>query len=664
MWSDNETDIDYLGLHHLVGAVTSIIRSERLLPTTIGIFGDWGSGKSSLLKMVESELRSDDGVLVLSFNGWVFEGYEDAKTALMGTIIDEIRGRRTLGLKAQEAAYRLLKRVNVLRVLGSLSKHAIAFAAGGPAGLAFATGADFVGMVKEAASKAKDIDPAELEKFFDEDPGQNLQRSVRDFRSDFEELLNETELKTLVVTIDDLDRCNPDTIIETLEAIKLFLFVPRTAFIIGADERLVKYAVRRRFPELPGERVEVGRDYLEKLVQFPVRVPPLSRCELETYMNLLFSSLAITDREHFDKARTAAVGCDDLAYLKVTFNYGIAKELFGEVPDDLGERLALSQRLAPVLAVGLSGNPRQCKRFLNTLLMRSGMAAARKIGLKDRVLAKLMLLEYFRPQSFKRLAELQAEQGGKPGELALLERTVRPQAVHQEPEADPVGVPGDDRGGGDGPRKAKAEVPAKRAAKPEKAPTAVEKPSQPDLGAEFQVWLSDPWLREWVESEPLLADENLGPYFFFSRDSLGPIGGAVQRMSPAAQELLNHLLGESEGVRMAALRRAGELNQAEAAAIFEALGAKVERDERDGASEALGVLMEWAGVRRELMGELLTLLGRMPEAALPLAIPPRVFGLTQGTDSEAAGNELLERWKANTSNPRLAKAAELQLGRK
>jgi predicted KAP-like P-loop ATPase len=92
----------------------------------------------------------------------------------------------------------------------------------------------------------------------------------------------ETKLKTLVVAIDDLDRCLPDTIIETLEAIKLFLFVPRTAFILGADERLVKYAVRRRVPELPGERAEVGRDYLEKLVQFPIRVPPPGRAEIET----------------------------------------------------------------------------------------------------------------------------------------------------------------------------------------------------------------------------------------------------------------------------------------------------------------------------------------------------------------------------------------------
>jgi len=120
-----------------------------------------------------------------------------------------------------------------------------------------------------------------LKKLLKEKPKgeENVRRNIRDFRKDFEELLSESKIETLVVFIDDLDRCLPDTIIETLEAIKLFLFVRGTAFILGADERLIEYAVRRRFPELPGTETEVGRDYLEKLVQrkATVRQPLLNR---------------------------------------------------------------------------------------------------------------------------------------------------------------------------------------------------------------------------------------------------------------------------------------------------------------------------------------------------------------------------------------------------
>ena len=83
MWSDNESSIDLLGFRHLVTAITSVVTNEGLLPATLGIFGDWGSGKSSLLQMARTELEQDGGLLVLAFNGWLFEGYEDAKTSLL-----------------------------------------------------------------------------------------------------------------------------------------------------------------------------------------------------------------------------------------------------------------------------------------------------------------------------------------------------------------------------------------------------------------------------------------------------------------------------------------------------------------------------------------------------------------------------------------------------
>src|SRR2546421_9743007 len=101
MWSDNDTSVDLLGFQHLVRAVTGIVRRPRLLPATIGAFGDWGSGKSSLLRLVEEDLKADKDTLVLWFNGWMFEGYEDAKTALMGTILDEIAVRRRVTEKGK-----------------------------------------------------------------------------------------------------------------------------------------------------------------------------------------------------------------------------------------------------------------------------------------------------------------------------------------------------------------------------------------------------------------------------------------------------------------------------------------------------------------------------------------------------------------------------------
>jgi len=90
MWPDHETAIDLLGTRHLKDAVLDILKEPKLLPATIGFFGDWGSGKSSLIKMVAEELNKDSSVLVLEFNGWLFESYDDAKSALMETVVDEL----------------------------------------------------------------------------------------------------------------------------------------------------------------------------------------------------------------------------------------------------------------------------------------------------------------------------------------------------------------------------------------------------------------------------------------------------------------------------------------------------------------------------------------------------------------------------------------------
>src|SRR5205807_10385816 len=142
MWSDNETSIDLLGFQHLTKAACDIVKNKRLLPATIGIYGDWGSGKSSLIQIVKAELEKDEDIVVLSFNGWLFEGYEDAKSALMGTILDEIAENKRFLPAAKDKALTLLKKVDWFRALGTAGKYALGFALAGPVGLGLAAGTD------------------------------------------------------------------------------------------------------------------------------------------------------------------------------------------------------------------------------------------------------------------------------------------------------------------------------------------------------------------------------------------------------------------------------------------------------------------------------------------------------------------------------------------
>src|SRR5690348_5198672 len=71
-------------------------------------------------------------------------------------------------------------------------------------------------------------------------------QEIHALRESFEKTLEAMGV-TLVVLIDDLDRCLPETTISTLEAIRLFLFLKNTAFVIAADDNMIKHAVRRHF---------------------------------------------------------------------------------------------------------------------------------------------------------------------------------------------------------------------------------------------------------------------------------------------------------------------------------------------------------------------------------------------------------------------------------
>jgi predicted KAP-like P-loop ATPase len=646
MWSDNETDVDLLDYSHLVDAVTTIVANDRLVPSTIGVFGDWGSGKSSLLQMIKLEVEKGEDVLCLSFNGWIFEGYEDAKSALMGTILDEISEKRTLVGKGKELAKKLFKRVDILKTVGFAGKHALAFAVAGPAGLGITAGMDAINWLKQIAEKGSEADVEKIKTFLHEAPSDSaeIRRTVIEFRKDFADLLKETKIRRLVVIIDDLDRCNPDTIIATLEAIKLFLFVPQTVFLIGADERLVKYAVRRRFPELPGDYAEVGRDYLEKLVQFPVRVPPLGRAETETYINLLFANLGQLTQDQCEKARVHAMRKTSEQIHDVTFNRRIAQELFGELPNDLVEGLSLAEQLSRVLTVGLNGNPRQCKRFLNMLLMRIRMAKSRNIILQKGVLAKLMLLEYFRPEFFKSLAAMQVEENGKPKLLQQAEAFFQPEPRIPAPQ--PASSDGDFAAPKKGARKA-AEI-------SQKTP-----PDDPRVTP----WLADAWMQDWLRGTPPLRDADLGPYFFFSRDILGPLGIAVQRLTPAAQEVLQKLLNESEAAQKLGVQQAKDLNQAEAAAVFEALADKVQREEDlTDAGSSLPTLFDFVKVRLELSGQLISALGRIPDGSVPVNVPMRLQSIGFASEVGIPLQQLLQRWKTGP-NKRLAAGVDNALKR-
>ena len=346
--SDNWASLDGLNYGVYQSALLDILQNGQT-PLTVGVFGTWGSGKTTLLRLLKGEIDKDqlNKRKTIWFTAWKYEHQEALWRAFILQVIgglypsengvrlamDKLDVQQKEGVEYLERLERALYETVSWQEKGAwvldkeaLKKELIHI----PFWLVFQLTGNFeaardLGITPDLAST--------LERQIREHHLQQLQ-SMEQFADHFENAVRLILGKEgrLVIFVDDLDRCLPEKAVEILEAIKLFLDVPGTVFVLGMDREIVRRGIQVHYSSIMSassqdnsnnETPIDGDVYLQKMVQIPFNLPPLDVDNRKKYIE------------------------------------------FQE--ENLPELYRLDVITREVLARGLFPNPRQVKRALNVL---------------------------------------------------------------------------------------------------------------------------------------------------------------------------------------------------------------------------------------------------------------------------------------------------------
>ncbi|MDP8208924.1 MAG: SUMF1/EgtB/PvdO family nonheme iron enzyme [Candidatus Electryonea clarkiae] len=246
---------------------------ETSNPLTIGIFGEWGTGKTSLMRLIKEKIDKDKAIAVW-FNAWQYEKEKHLIVPLVSTISTS----KSFNKFTNEASKSLK---NALRSI------AYGFSVKGKVGIPLVSEAEVNLSPKDMIERYQDLSK-------DSVIGQSL------YFDAFEELKKYSGsegVPRIVVFVDDLDRCFPEKAVELLEGIKLVLNQPGFAFVLGVNDAIIQAFIRTKYQKDYGISGSLFEDYLDKIVQVKVPVPKRKSDEMKDYITDLLEDVEIFDED-------------------------------------------------------------------------------------------------------------------------------------------------------------------------------------------------------------------------------------------------------------------------------------------------------------------------------------------------------------------------------
>ncbi|MDI9966727.1 P-loop NTPase fold protein [Rhodococcus sp. IEGM 1251] len=300
---------DRLAHEGIVGQLASLVSSVST-PSNIALYGPWGSGKSGIANLLQSQIDRKNGIRFVRFDAFKYAdvplrrnfisavakglGQNDSKYHA-----DLYSGRTKTDIRVPPAA--IVKLICVFALLMTaltlILGVVVAIVAWVQHGEYWVS---FRALSKQVVTAG--LLPASLlaalitlaSKTFSVDRSLAKPESDEQFEQLFRDLVSDTRAKRLVVFVDELDRCSATEVVATLDTVRTFLGIDRCVFIIAADQNVLEEALTRAAKQsTPANAANpyysTGSAYLDKVFQYQISLPPLLTQSVSKYANMLVS---------------------------------------------------------------------------------------------------------------------------------------------------------------------------------------------------------------------------------------------------------------------------------------------------------------------------------------------------------------------------------------
>ena len=246
---------------------------------SIGLYGKWGSGKTSIVNMVlEAVKESDPNAIIVRFNPWLCN---DSKQ-----LISQFLKQLSAAIKLKKSAFE--------KVCKLIDQYALVFDVG-----------SVLAETHPVASGLASIVPKLLASM----ASHRLQKMNGDLQERKRRVADELNKKgiKIIVSIDDIDRLSEDEIIAVFQLVRTVADFPNTVYLLTFDYDVVVHALSK-------VQYGDGKEYLEKIIQVPFEIPTANVERIHRVLFERLDSIMGNDRKHWDRAIWSEV-----------FSYGIKR---------------------------------------------------------------------------------------------------------------------------------------------------------------------------------------------------------------------------------------------------------------------------------------------------------------------------------------------------